>query len=230
MARQSLAELAVIIPTLNAGRHLRRTLAALGPAGDFASVTVVDGGSADGSRAIAQTLGAQAITAARGRGSQLAAGAARAAAPWMLFLHADTLLEDGWRHVAAEFIGDPANRGKAAVFRFALDSKGRRPRRIERFVAWRSRRLGLPYGDQGLLIHRSLYDAVGGFKPVPLLEDVGIVRKIGRKRLAHLEAAAVTSAERFERDGYFLRSVRNYLVLGLYFVGVPPAALKRIYG
>ena len=110
------------------------------------------------------------------------------------------------------------------------DSGGRRARQIERFVAWRSRRLGLPYGDQGLLIHRSLYDAVGGFKPVPLLEDVAIVREIGRRRLVLLEPAAVTSAVRFEADGYALRSVRNFLVLALYFAGVPPSTLRRLYG
>jgi rSAM/selenodomain-associated transferase 2 len=198
--------------------------------GDFSSVLVVDGGSDDDTTNVARAAGAGVLTAARGRGFQLAAGAAATAAPWMLFLHADTRLEQGWRNAASGIMEDPQNLSRAAVFRFVLDSDARRARRVERFVAWRSRRLGLPYGDQGLLVHRELYDQVGGYMAVPMLEDVAIVRKIGRRRLTFLKPAAVTSAARFEQDGYLLRSMRNYLVLGLYFLGVPPKALKRLYG
>ncbi len=230
ITRPSLGDLGIVIPTLNAGHTLRRTLAALGPLDDFSSVLVVDGGSDDGTARIARAAGAGVLTAARGRGIQLAAGAAATATPWMLFLHGDTRLEQGWRRAASEIMADSQNQRRAAVFRFVLDSDAQRARRVERFVAWRSRRLGLPYGDQGLLIHRSLYDQVGGYQAVPLLEDVGIIRKIGRRRLAFLTPAAVTSAARFEQDGYLFRSMRNYLVLGLYFLGVPPRTLKRLYG
>ena len=176
------------------------------------------------------SVGASVLEAARGRGVQLGAGAAATAAPWLLFLHADTRLGEGWRRAAADFMAAPESLERAAVFRFALDSDRRRARQIERFVAWRSRRLGLPYGDQGLLIHRSFYESVGGYRPVPLLEDVGIIRKIGRRRLTLLAPAAVTSAARFEKDGYVLRAIRNYVVLGLYYLGVPPRLLRRLYG
>lgn len=229
-AKLVLGKLAVVLPALNAADTLRRTLASLGPLSDFASVVVVDGGSRDDTANLAAAAGAAVIRSARGRGVQLGAGAAATAAPWLLFLHADTRLGDGWRTAAADFMTKPGNRERAAVFRFALDSDLKRARRVERFVAWRSRRLGLPYGDQGLLIHRDLYQALGGYRPVPMLEDVSIVRKIGRRRLTMLSPVAVTSAVRFETDGYFLRSLRNYLVLGLYFLGVPPHWLRRLYG
>ncbi|MBD0271428.1 MAG: glycosyl transferase family 2, partial [Acetobacteraceae bacterium] len=92
------------------------------------------------------------------------------------------------------------------------------------------RALALPYGDQGLLIPRALYEAVGGFRPLPLMEDVDLVRRLGRGRLAALPVAAVTSAERWRREGWRLRSARNLACLSLWFLGVRPEAIKRLYG
>jgi hypothetical protein len=88
----------------------------------------------------------------------------------------------------------------------------------------------LPYGDQGLLVPSALYRSVGGFRPLPLMEDVDLVRRIGRRRLAMLDCEAWTSAERWRRDGWIHRSARNLFCLGLYAVGVPPARIARIYG
>ena len=103
-------------------------------------------------------------------------------------------------------------------------------RRLERLVAWRCRALALPYGDQGLLISRALYEAAGGFRPLPLMEDVDLVRRLGRRRLAALPVRAVTSAERWRREGWRRRSARNLACLSLWFLGVPPGAIKRLYG
>ncbi len=100
---------------------------------------------------------------------------------------------------------------------------------MERLVNWRSRALGLPYGDQGLLIARSFYESLGGFRPIPLMEDVDIVRRIGKKNLAVLEVAAVTSADRYRRGGWWARPALNILCLSLYFIGVPPRTLEKIY-
>jgi hypothetical protein len=101
-------------------------------------------------------------------------------------------------------------------------------------VAWRCRVLALPYGDQGLLIHRDLLAAVGGIRPLPLMEDVDLVRRLvrrgGRARLVALDAVAVTSAERWRREGYAGRSARNLLCLSLWFAGVPPRIIARVYG
>jgi hypothetical protein len=118
---------------------------------------------------------------------------------------------------------------KAACFRFRLASQAWQARLLERGVAARVNLFGLPYGDQGLLISRALYDAIGGYKAIPLMEDVDIVRRLGRLRLRTLEANAITSAERWERDGWFRRSARNLACLGLYLGGLDPARINTLY-
>ena len=120
--------------------------------------------------------------------------------------------------------------GQAGWFRLALDCDDPRARRLERTVAWRSRVLALPYGDQGLLIHRDLLAAAGGMRDLPLMEDVDLIRRLGRRRLRALDAVALTSAEKWQRDGWYRRSFRNLGCLALWFVGVPPRLIVRIYG
>jgi rSAM/selenodomain-associated transferase 2 len=221
----------VVIPTLNAAAPLTQTLAALGGDPDVRLfATVCDGGSRDGTPDIARQAGATVVTAAPGRGGQLAAGAMAGSAPWLLFLHADTTLSAGWTLAARRFMAQPTNAAKAGYFRLRLDSPDRRARRIERLVAWRCRTFGLPYGDQGLLIGRAFYQQVGGFRALPLMEDVELARRIGRRNLVALEADAVTSARRYERDGWLARPLRNLSCLALYFAGLPPPVIQRLYG
>lgn len=214
--------LSLVIPTLNAGSVLTATITAVVPVRE---IIVVDGGSTDRTVAIAHASGARVLAASRGRGSQIAAGIAAAGQPWLLILHADTCLQPGWRQAVAEH-GDP---GRAGYFRFVLDSDAPQARRLERMVAWRSRVLGLPYGDQGLLIHRDLLHRVGGIRPLPLMEDVDLIRRLGRGRLVALAADAVTSAVRWEREGYMRRSARNLACLSLWFAGVPSRLIRKLY-
>lgn len=223
--------LSIIVPTFNAGLTLEAVLGALdeGRGGGVpCEIVVSDGGSSDATREVARRAGARVIDAPRGRGRQLAAGAAAAAGDWLLFLHADTRLAPGWTGPVAAFRRGGAP-GTAAYFRFALDDPAPAARRIERLVALRCRLLALPYGDQGLLMARRTYDSIGGFRPLPLMEDVDIVRRLGRRRLVRLDHPAVTSAERYRRDGWLARPARNLGCLALYFAGVPPARIARLY-
>ena len=219
--------LTIVVPTLNAAPSLPVTFESCA-AWSGAERIVADGGSTDGTPALAETLGARVVTAPRGRGTQLAAGAAAARGDWLLFLHADTRLAPGW--TAAARAHTEAAPDSAAYFAFALDDPSPRARRLERMVAWRCRALALPYGDQGLLIRRALYDAVGGYRPLPLMEDVDLVRRLGRRRLTALPVPAVTSAARWRSGGWTRRSARNLACLSLWFLGVPPAVIKRLYG
>jgi len=215
-----------VIPVLNAAGFLPATLRCLGGA-PVAEIVVADGGSIDASLRCAAQGEARVICAPPGRGAQLAAGIEAARQDWLLLLHADTRLADGWREAVAAHIGSGAT--QAAYFRFALDSADRRARRLERLVAWRCRRFALPYGDQGLLIHRDLLTQMGGVRPLPLMEDVDLVRRLGRSRLVGLDVPAVTSAEKWERDGWLSRSIRNLLCLALYRLGMPPGLTLKLY-
>lgn len=226
----------VVIPTLNAEAGFAGCLTALIPAavdGLVREVIVADGGSNDATATIADASGATFVTSEPGRGQQLAAGARAAKHPWLLFLHADTVLQPGWedeaiRHIRAVERGTRDD--SAAVFRFAIDDDGWRAAWLQFAVGVRCTLFALPYGDQGLLISRRLYDQLGGFHPMPLMEDVDMIRRIGRRRLVRLRAKAVTSARRYRQDGYFRRMARNLACLSLYYLRVPPRYLARFYG
>lgn len=219
--------LSVVIPALNAAETLPATLASVrGAAGEM---IVADGGSTDRTRDVAEAEGARVVQSAPGRGPQMIAGAGEARGGWLLFLHADTVLSEGWAEAAEAFMAAPENAKRAAYFRFALDDESAAARRLARLVALRNRLFGLAYGDQGLLIARDFYEALGGFEPWPLFEDVDLVRRIGRKRLSRLPADAVTSAAAFRKQGYLRRSARNLILLSRYYAGASPEKLARAY-
>ncbi len=224
---KGLDQLCVILPVLDRQDELATTLAALPRTGE---VIVVDGGSSDESAGIALSAGAALVRSRAGRGHQMNVGAERASAEWLLFLHADTRVDDaGWRAVA-EYIADPSSAARAATFRFALDDPSWQARLLALGVRARVALLALPYGDQGLLIHRSLYEQVGGFADVPIMEDVDLVRRLGRRRLARLPGVAVTSAERWRRRGWLRQSAVNLLCLARFALGASPQSIARHYG
>ncbi|MGE0595688.1 MAG: TIGR04283 family arsenosugar biosynthesis glycosyltransferase [Hyphomonadaceae bacterium] len=223
--------ISIVIPTLNAAAYLPRCLASLVPGvmdGLVREAIVADGGSSDETRAIAEAAGCEIIDAPRGRARQMLAGAAVARGDWLLFLHADTALAPEWVAAARTLIArqEPL---RAAAFRFAFDDDSAAARSVTRWTRLRGQMLKLPYGDQGLLISRRFYDALGGYRDIALMEDVDIVRRIGGARLAILDANAVTSADKYRRDGFSRRAWRNLGLMMRYLLGADPERLAKAY-
>lgn len=224
------APVSVVIPTLDAAAEIGPCLAALvegAAAGLVREVILVDGGSEDGIGRVAEAAGARLIRTAPGRGGQLAAGAAAAAGAWLLFLHADTVLAPGWTGAVRRHVERWPDR--AGWFRLAFDEPGLAPWLVAGWANLRSAALGLPYGDQGLLLPAGLYREAGGYPDWPLMEDVALARALGRRRLRRLGAVATTSAARYRREGWLRRGGLNLSTLALHFAGVPPGRLARRY-
>jgi rSAM/selenodomain-associated transferase 2 len=222
--------ISVIIPTLNVAGCIGPCLVALGEAvaaESIADVVISDGGSTDEIDEIADAVGARLIIGTAGRGAQLAAGADVARGDWLLFLHADTVLASGWLVAAEQHMHRCP--GKAGWFRLQFDDVGFMPRFVAGWANFRSRFLCLPYGDQGLLIHRTLYDQIGGVSEIPLMEDVALARALGRKRLKRIDAIAVTAADKYRRDGWFRRGSGNLIRLVQYLCGASPEYLAKRY-
>lgn len=217
--------LSVILPALEEEETVERAVRSV--AEDADEVLVVDGGSRDATVASARAAGAHVLSAPRGRGAQLAAGARAAEGEWLLFLHADTTLEPGWR----EALQGAVRRGAVGgAFRFAVDAPGASFRVLERAVSLRVTLFGLPYGDQALFASRAAYVSCGGFSDHDLMEDVDFVRRLRRcGPLAFLEPRAFTSARRWQRHGLLRTSARNLGLLALYAAGLPPSQLARLY-
>lgn len=224
------APISIIIPTLNAAKDLPLCLDALMPgleAGLIRELIVSDGGSEDATPAIAEGSGAAFIQGEKGRAKQLIAGAEIARGDWLFFLHADTALSRDWPERVLDHLSERPD--KAAVLTLAYRSDHPMAKRIAARANRRARWLGLPYGDQGLLLPRALYDEVGGYEDLPLMEDVRIVQKIGKSRISILSAEARTSAAKYERDGWRKRSWHNAMLISRYLLGASPKKLAAKY-
>ena len=217
----------IVIPVYRDSEALARTVRRL----DAPSIEVVVVATTEDAGALAQLRAAHPeivwLEAPRGRAVQMNAGAAVARGRWLLFLHADTRLPAGWRNAIE--IADRDPRFSAGCFRFALDSPAPAARLIELGVRMRVRVFALPYGDQGLFVRREAFQELNGYADIPIMEDVDLVRRLRtRGRLFRSPLSVVTSARRWERDGWVSRTVRHLVLIGLYFCGVTPRRLMRL--
>jgi rSAM/selenodomain-associated transferase 2 len=228
--------LSIVIPVRRDAQALSRLLSQLPPQPDVQVIVTATG---DGDEAFpANDRPQSAIEAARpdviwvrgpaGRGVQLNAGASAAQGQWLWFVHADSTLPTGFLERFRALDLDSAVVGGS--FRFALDSPAWQARLWERGVALRVGLFGLPYGDQGLFVRRAVFERMDGFRPIPLMEDVEFVGRLKREgRIRHLKEHMVTSARRWEQEGWWRRTRGNLGLLALYYVGVPPDELARRY-
>ncbi len=219
--------LAIVVPTLNEAATLESFLASLlGQEGDFA-VFLVDGGSSDGTWEIASRFPqVRRLRSARGRAAQMNAGARAATQDLLLFLHADTRLPSGVLPRIAETLADPEV--TAGSFRLAFDRDG--PCLTAYSLFSRINHPLFTYGDQGLFLRRELFREIGGFREIPIMEDVEIQRRLRRRgRFAKLDLAVVTSARRFVHRGPLRQQALNVALVALYHLGVEPTRIKRFY-
>lgn len=215
--------ISVVIPTLNEEGSLD---AAITSASDADEILVVDGGSSDRTRAVAEQSGARVLETAPSRGLQMAEGAQSSRGDWIIFLHADTRLSSQ----ACPYIRrlDPNIMGGA--FRLRFDSPRLAYRVFELLVSVRTRGLSLPYGDQAIFCRRAAYAAAGGMPAFPVMEDVAFIRALGRTgKLAFPSIDAVTSPRRYEKRGPIRSSIRNLWLLTRYFAGADVSDLARAY-
>jgi rSAM/selenodomain-associated transferase 2 len=226
--------LSVVIPTLDEAERIGACLASVGE-DPGVEVVVSDGGSSDGTLEAVRRLrpGAAVVEGPRGRGGQLNRGAAVARGDRLLFLHADCRLPARWSGAVRRALDDPE--AVLVCFRLRTEpSDGGEPGPWRRF--WlglhdlRSRGWGLPYGDQGFALRREVFDALGGFADIPLMEDLDLARRCRRAgAIVRLPEAVLTTARRFEQ-----RPVRSRVILALFpalfRLGVSPERLSRWYG
>ena len=223
----SSSRISVIVPVLNEEKHLATTLShvVLSP-GD--ELIVVDGGSADETVAIARRFTPAVLTSAAGRAQQMNRGAQQAQGDILLFLHADTHLPTAGLEAVRQVMQETPVVGGAFRLAFLPSTSALR------VIAWganlRSRYARLPYGDQALFVRHDCFDALGGYPEVPFLEDVQLVQRLQRQgQMALLPQTVHTSGRRWLQDGVVYTTLRNNLVLGLYFCGVSPVTLNRWY-
>ncbi len=220
-------EFSIIIPTLNEASEIGRALDALRFRGESVEIIVADGGSSDETRVIAEGKGATVITTQRGRGIQMHSGADAARGSILWFLHADSVPPGNALSEIRRALTDENIVGGNFTLRF--DGGGR----AARFMTWfypQIRRIGLIYGDSGIFVRHEIYERIGGFKPLPLFEDLELIGRLKKEgKWAHLQSEIVTSSRRFEGQLFFPVFLRWVLFQCLYWIGVSPYRLAKAY-
>ncbi len=217
--------ISVIIPTLNEADNITRTLARIG---NNMEIIIVDGGSADKTAELAAGFRAKVLSGSPGRAKQMNMGAMEAKGGILLFLHADTLLPEGFEEIILRIIKQPGI--AAGAFRLAIDSPQRGLRIIERLANWRSRYLQTPYGDQAIFVKTELFHKLGGFPEIPIMEDLEFIRQLRKAgRISIASVPVITSARRWHKLGIWKTTLINQIAIVTYFLGIPPAAIARWY-
>jgi rSAM/selenodomain-associated transferase 2 len=218
--------ISIIIPTLDEGGDLAQTLRAVGRPADT-EVIIADGGSRDATLSIAEKAGAKVVRCLPGRGGQLNAGAAAAIGDILVFLHADTRLPEDFAQLVRGTLKDPEVAGGAFALRFEPCPPLLKINEVT--ANWRTRLFRLPFGDQAIFVRSSLFRLMGGFRKLPLMEDVDFARRLHQAgRTVFLPSPVRTSSRRYSGK-YWRRNLINKVVFAGYLMGIPPDRLARIY-
>jgi len=219
--------ISIIIPTLNEANGIEETITRL-PKSEQVEIVVVDGGSSDGTAGLARELGVRMLSTAPSKAEQMNAGATEARGEVLLFLHADTRLPEKFEE---KVLTAAARKGFCAgAFSLGIDSEDWRLRFIERVANWRARFFKMPYGDQALFVSRQLFHEIGGFADYPIMEDFDLIRRLKKKgTITILPESVKTSPRRWQNLGVFKTWLLNQIIIGAYFIGIPPHRLAFWY-
>lgn len=221
--------ISIIIPALNEEMHLARCIGSIRSEGFSEEIIVADGGSNDRTKEIASGYhGVRLLASAKGRGSQMNTGSRVATGDILLFLHADTILEQGWSKELCSALENHSFVGGA--FSFCIDNPSSKYRLVEAWVRMRCRIFNLPYGDQAIFIRKHIFQKLGGYKEIPLMEDVDIISRMKELgKISVLRKKAVTSGRRWVSKGLLKTAAVNQMTLFMYHLGVSPERLARFY-
>jgi len=220
-----LSKISIIIPTINEANNLPLLLSDLSSIQKEGEIIIVDCGSEDKTIDIANIYGAKVfISKERNRGLQLDIGAKNSKGEWLIFLHADTRLTHDWFKKINSFL--KGNKNIIYYFEFKINHKKIIYRVLEILVNFRSKFFKQPYGDQGLIIHRTTYFKNNGFRKIPLMEDVDFLRRFNKKDLKQLNLPIFISSRKWERTNIFLQAIKNWHFRRRWLKG---ESLKSIY-
>jgi rSAM/selenodomain-associated transferase 2 len=228
-------KISVIIPVWNEATQIEGLLRYLLATGQCSEIIVADGQSEDDTAAIVERFALQQhtpilpiVSQKRGRGAQMNAGAREAKGDTLFFLHADTFPPVGWHHVIAETVSQPNT--SAGFFSYSLHTASIGLKIIELGVAIRSGIFNLPYGDQGLFLSKKVFEQIGGFAEIPLMEDVEILQRLRKYgKLREASRSVVTSARRFQKHGTLKTFTKDALISAAFHAKVSPDILARFY-
>jgi rSAM/selenodomain-associated transferase 2 len=220
-----------IIPVWNEEAIISRTIEHIRGlhASGSAEILVVDGDPAGRTIKVARHAGVNTAISETGRGKQMNLGAALAEGEILIFLHADTILPSDALNLIEAAMGETSC--IAGAFDLAIDSEKSVFRLIEKAASIRSRLTRIPYGDQAIFMRKRNFQDLGGFREIPIMEDIEIMQRIKRRKgkICILRKAASTSPRRWEKEGVLYTTLRNWLILSLYLFGVKPESLFRFY-
>jgi len=220
-------DISIVVPALDEAGQLAAALASARAPG-VREIIVVDGGSGDATVSIARRHADVVLNAARGRATQMNTGAAIARGDVVLFLHADTRLPRGFDAAVLAALADPAT--VAGRFDVRLMPNTPLLALVAGLMNLRSRLSRIATGDQAIFVRRTIFEAVGGFESIPLMEDIALTRALKRRgRIACLREQVETSSRRWRRDGALRTILLMWWLRFLYFCGVPPERLRSRY-